>query len=334
MIIRKTNNLSLKKSYINRIIEDLGLTQDGSPRSIYEGRIASNFTLLTKEKGEILVRSYPAGYSQDQISLEIESLLFFSNQKVPVPNILLFQDGEILKCYKNQWVFAYQMIDGKSPCQADLSNDLSKQTAEILGRFFTASSQYISKDKIAVNDQKFIQNLFFKFKKKYSFLLKYLPIQEMDKLLKNKDLENWLDKSKKGLVHGDYFFENILIKNNKIVGIIDFGDVYYGSIVTDLIIGSIEFSVDATETFRIEWMKTFLENLHSWLIIFELSAARFVDLLRINCIRFMIYTIPFDLADGFPPENNRYLTRFVTLNRPELTTAINEIFSELGVTSL
>lgn len=332
MITSNTNNRILNKGYLNRIIEDLGLTQIGSPKTTNEGRIASNFILLTKEKGEILIRSYPVSYPQDQIFREINSLLFFSKQKIPVPNILLFQDGEKLKCYANQWVFAYQMIDGESPCQADLSNYLSKLSAEALSKFFIASSQYISKNEKAVNDQKFIQKLFFKFKKEYPFLLGYKPIQEMDKFLTNNDLEFWLEKGKKGLVHGDYFFENILVKDNKIVGIIDFGDIYYGCMVTDLIIGSMEFSVDVTETFRTEWMKTFLENLQPWLITFDLSAARFLDLLRINCIRFMVYTMPSELADDdFLPENNRYFARFVALNKPELVNAITKIFSELGV---
>lgn len=56
-----------------------------------------------------------------------------------------------------------------------------------------------------------------------------------------------------GIVHGDYFFENILInKEKEVIGLIDFGDAYYGHLLNDIVIGVMEASVIDNGIFNLD----------------------------------------------------------------------------------
>ncbi|APJ03490.1 phosphotransferase [Silvanigrella aquatica] len=250
--------------------------------------------------------------------------MYFYDRKLSVPKLLPFNNGCFVKKINELCFFAYEIIDGKSPKQVDLSNYLAQEAAILLSNFFKISSQYETKNKTPINDIKSIHNMFINFKNKFLSQIDYSYFHEIENFFANIKIDSWLEKNEKGLVHGDYFFENILLKKNKIVGIIDFGDVYYGNMVNDLVIGAMEFSVDTLEVFNLQWMQSFLGILK-----FNLTSVYFLDLMRLNCIRFMTQTIPDEIYSGHTPCQNRYLNRFKKLHDQDLISKIENIFIDL-----
>jgi Ser/Thr protein kinase RdoA (MazF antagonist) len=322
---RLVENVDVTQEEFVKILQGLGLTPSGSQRKPKEGRIATNLIVATCEQGDVLVRLYPSSYSHERVKLEVEALVFLAKRQVPVPQLIPFLDSVFVKEFEGRFVFAYKITDGSSPSQSDLSASLAEKAARALGSLLDASTAFADPKRQPVNEESFIANLFYQFTEMHPELRATPELQTMRAFLKRNSCEAWLGNSISGLVHGDYFFGNILIRDDKVVGIIDFGDAYYGHVVSDLVIGSMEFSVNAEEVFDLGWMAVFLRALAPWIDKLDLSPAMFLDLLRLNCIRFAVYTLPAELAAGQSPERNRYVARFMNLVDLDFAARICEL---------
>jgi Ser/Thr protein kinase RdoA (MazF antagonist) len=322
---RLVENVDVTEEQIAAILHDLGLTPSGSLRKPNEGRIATNLVIATQEQGDVLVRLYPSSYSRERVHLEVGTLSFLAKKQVPVPQLIPFVDSVLVKEYEGRPVFAYKTIDGSCPSQADLSAPLAGAAAKALGKLLDASSTFAEFKGQPVNDGEFIADLFHQFMAAHPQVLVAQEFQAMLAFVKRDNCESWLKTSISGLVHGDYFFENIIVRDSEVVGIIDFGDVYHGRIVADLVIGAMEFSVNADESFDLEWMEAFMGPLAPWLRKLDLAPEMFLDLLRLNCIRFAVYTLPPELAQGQTPAQNRYVARFMNLLNSEFASRISEL---------
>jgi Ser/Thr protein kinase RdoA (MazF antagonist) len=325
MTQRLVENVDVTQEQIVAILHDLGLTPKGSPRKPNEGRIATNLIIATQEEGDVLVRLYPSSYSRERVQLEVETLDFLAKRQVPVPHLIPFQDSILVKEYEGRPVFAYKTIEGSSPSQADLSASLAEAAAKALNKLLGASSACTVAKGQPLNDGKFIANLFHHFTAADPELLVNQELQAMRDFLERSHCESWLETSMSGLVHGDYFFENIIVRDGGVVAIIDFGDVYHGRIASDLVVGAMEFSVNTKEDFELGWMSAFLVPLTPWLCRLDLAPAMFLELLRLNCIRFAVYTLPPELAQGQSPAQNRYVRRFIKLLHPEFAARVSEL---------
>lgn len=186
-----------------------------------------NTTIITKtSSGKFVVRIYrQAKKSIDSIKLEIDFLQYLGKNSVLVPSIIKNNNGEYLTEVEADG-FIWQIIvmdfaDGVHV--AEYSAQLAKHLAK------TQASMHILSDS-------YYQNITYKVEELYC-LREELFVKRIDQSkLNNAQLVDFLERAKNytvsldrdlpsGLCHLDYDTDNIIVKNNSLVAVLDFDDL-------------------------------------------------------------------------------------------------------------
>ena len=142
-----------------------------------------------------------------------------------------------------------------------------------------------------------------------------------------------LNNSPLGIVHGDFFFENTLRTNDdNLVGVIDFGDCFFGSMLHDIAVGAMEFSVREGEQLDIEAFDAFLSPFSSWFAESATDLELFRTTLLANWVRYSTHLIALGLDEGeqlsslVTIEYNPYVDRFQRCLQPESLAYVSSRF--------
>ncbi len=251
---------------------------------------------------EVVVKYYPVDFRLESGSpeFEVEALSFLSTNGFPVPTPFLKRDDHL--------VFSYQLLPGKTP---KLSLEIVKRCGAFLREMLQITERYIPEKEVPDGDLDHI-------------LRAYRDSQlkepgEMCAHVTRGDLRERLERTPKGIVHGDYFAENLLV-NGDDLALIDFGDAYYGHLVMDIVIGAMEFSVLDDESWDLEFFKAFIDENREWLQKNQIDFELFYDLLLVNCFRFAIYLLP---------EDKCYVIHFHQLKDQSLKESLEEVYPHL-----
>lgn len=312
---------------------DVIKTKGSSPDS---GRIASN-TIVQTEKGRVMVRFYPESMPDKLetgfVEFEVAALRFLASKGSRVPAPLSFTSGDYLKKEGVYKTFAYKLLPGKQVSMDSITEAQVGKIGTFLANMLETSSAF---DKASVKgtpptgDIPYISDILERRLSQdvYSGLSGHEEIKLMKEFLKKESLSKTLKRTPQGVVHADFFDENVLVNEQGVFSLIDFGDAYYGAVVQDAAIGCMEFSIRG-EKWNLDFARTFLDPLKPWLSKNKISGGEFVDLIMLNCVRFMVYTLPFTLEEGNILEKNNYLKRFKTLRTDsELRTQITKLIDE------
>lgn len=327
---RITPKIALSAEKASEILNSFGLTLTDSVREVGGGRIANNLIAKTKEQGDVIIRLYPKTYGISKVAFEADVLRHFSDSGVMVPapinltasrqnfnNILQLDEIDI---------FVYRALPGKTLTQDQLSVPVAKVAGAALYNLVSASVKYQPTKLLLHGNLGFISGLL-RAAKERDAAFAMLPVAaEMETIITDKNTVESLAKTSKGIVHADFFFENLLLKDGNVTGILDFGDAYYGHVVNDAIIGAMEFSVQSDETWNINMWHSFMQENSPWLKHEPLSPELMRSILLANCIRFAVYTLPFTQQEGLPIETNKYIQRFLAIKHDDLGEKLEESF--------
>jgi Ser/Thr protein kinase RdoA (MazF antagonist) len=179
-----------------------------------------------------------------------------------------------------------EYIEGEQLSELNINKRLIKQIGEILGRLhkLTYGKKFLGK-----SWKKYVWDLaqfslvvsdYLKIKNHLSPDLNNLvePIIGQWKLkVKN------LDKMRKGVVHNDYHHNNILIKKDKVVGIIDFGDSIYSWFAGDLAIALSHLNFNNKENF-FRLIKSFLTGYEKNFKLNRLEKNNLIFLIKMRAV--------------------------------------------------
>jgi Ser/Thr protein kinase RdoA (MazF antagonist) len=217
-------------------------------------------------------------------------------------------------------IFLYKALDGSSVSQAELSVRLAAEAGKALAELTPHAASFNPTGVLPQGDLGFIAGLLRATKERDELLASHPIASEMERIVSDGELSRALERSTSGVVHGDYFFENVLANQTRteICGVLDFGDAYIGAIANDVLIGAMEFSVLEDESWDLDCFDAFLRAHKSWLRREGLTAVIAKKLLLANCVRFAVYTLPFSHAEGISIEYNKYIARFIKLLSTDL----------------
>ena len=305
--------MSDNQTLLNETLTHLGLHAEGEAISPEEGLIASNFFVETAERGKIVIRANELG-ENTSIGFEVRALDFLAQHDAPVPTVIPFTDNAIEKHLAGKRVIAYVPIEGDTLSADELNSPaLASEAGNLLGRIIEPSEQYSPVEDEPDGDVTFIRGITEDFLTRYPDLKDARFFNQALSDLSSEDFADALKKSPQGIVHADFFYENIIKRDGKLVGVIDFGDAYYGALVTDIAIGAMEFSVlEGDEQWKPELFEAFLGPHAEWLRNNNISFDTFQNVLLINCLRFAVYTLGFEREDDplSPVDQNRYVQRY------------------------
>tara|TARA_Y100000310_G_scaffold68865_1_gene64198 strand:- start:173 stop:1120 length:948 start_codon:yes stop_codon:yes gene_type:complete len=231
--------MKLTKTQAEKICNSYSLGEFKSVKPIREGWVNHNFTLTT-EKGKFIVQVFSSGFDkwkQGRMKLQIKVLRHLKKKNFPyeTPDPIKNNKGDyVLKLGKNHlWV--YKRIEGKTKKRIDEKE--FREIARLLAEYHKYTKELEAKEK---DFSEFINWQF----KKYQKLGKVKAKDRVDRvMLKNLDFyEDILRKIKKIdfgknwiVTHSDIHNGNLLYKNDKIVGLIDFDLIGSGPRVKDII---------------------------------------------------------------------------------------------------
>ncbi len=180
--------------------------------------------------------------NEDNFEKEVFFYNFF-NEKIPVPKIRFFDNSKMIY---DKYFMIYNKIEGDNLySQWHLMNDserkdIIKQLCVILRTInkssyknfthqFKLHSSFNWHDKVLYNIKKSLKKI------KQKKLLSRKTIEKINSFVKKNHAV--LSEQKMALVHGDVHFDNILVKKNKIFGILDFEkmDLYSLDFTLDVI---------------------------------------------------------------------------------------------------
>ena len=332
---RIIEKLDLSKEHIGKILWSFGLTRNGDIRPVGGGRIANNLLISTIEKGDIIIRAYPHAYGETKVRFEVDVLRHLSERGCDVPCPLsLARNRKVhsaLLSLSDLEIFVYPALRGTTINQCELNKSLAGSAGKALATIASHSISFSAADLMPQGDLGFIAGLLRAAKERDAALASHQITAEMEQVLSNAELVRALDATSQGIVHADFFFENILANDQRseVTGVLDFGDAYYGAVVNDVVIGAMEFSVSDKETWDISSWGAFIKENQTWLRREKFASQNMRKLLLANCIRFAMYTLPFSYADGDSLEKNRYVRRFLNITNTKLGDELESSWKEI-----
>lgn len=329
---RIVKKIELSIRDVERVLWACGLSPTGDPEAVGGGRIANNILIKTTQLGDVIVRAYPFAYGDAKIRFEVDTLQHLSERGCDVPRpIRLVRERsghQAIYTTPDVQIFLYQALPGSTLQQSELSPKVATAAGRALAKILPHAASFTPADLVPQGDLGFIAGLLRAAKERDENLAINPIVAEMEAILSDGTLARALAKCSHGVVHADYFFENILADGERsaVTGILDFGDAYYGSIINDVVIGAMEFAVSVDESWNLDSFDLFVRECRAWLVKERLSADLMRRLLLANCIRFGIYTLPFSNAEGIPTSANRYLKRFKAIRDSGLGRDLEEIW--------
>ena len=321
----------------DNILADLQLNIAGEIKSSEHGRIAKNLITPTVECGNVLVRFYPC--ELDNVKLETGSvefevralqILHEFNLPVPVPLLFINDSRQYINRIGTFNVFAYKMLPGRPLKRQELTPETALACGQLLSRLIEAASNFVplNGDYRSKGDIEHLIVIAGKLSTKHPELKENPRFIEMLRFTEQPSIHESLSQTPMGIVHGDFFHENVLVdddSNHHVIptGIIDFGDAYYGHLIMDICIGAMELSFVQDAELDLHCLREFLRPNMKWLVDNQIDCNLFIDLLLVNCFRFAMYTYD----DCF--DTNPYCKRFKDLSAPHVKNQIHEIYSHL-----
>ena len=206
----------LNKEEIEEIILLYGLKKLQKFSPIKEGIENTNYIIIINNTKYILT-IFEKRVKEQDLPFFCELILKLNKLGFKCPRPLINLENSPISNFKNKKLTIFTFIDGKS------KNYLDPKDCKLIGieaaKLHKLTSSFKIKRKNALSVTSW-RKMFKNIKENCSSIHKDLP-----KLIESNltDIEkNWPDNLPQGIIHADLFSDNIIFKNNKVNGIIDF----------------------------------------------------------------------------------------------------------------
>lgn len=233
MKLLSKNQIKITKKNISEILKNWKIF-DFKMSELKGGIENTSLKIKTSDRVYVL-RIYKQANDKNEITIksELDFMNFLFNKGLPVPKIFKNYKSSFLsktKILNKTW---YSMLMNFVP--GGHVDEYNKKTvcnlAKIMAKLHLASIEYSAKSKKK-----------FKFKKYENEFVKKIKIDR----LKDKKVKEFIERSKmhifeyknlpSAIIHADLTSDNFLVLNNDIEAIIDFDDMYFGYVISDIAI--------------------------------------------------------------------------------------------------
>ena len=219
----------LDRRELAEIIEDYGLVKLLAASGIPSGSVNTNY-LLETARGKHLLRIDEVKGELD-VKRELDLLLFLRKHGFPCPQPLADRKGRHYRETDGKCVSVYRYYEGH-PLRAErVTNGVLENIGRVLADLHTIGKSY----------KKGIDNRF-SFERvadTYAEVRGRLPAY-FKRIVRTLDdeldyLQNYLEsKLPKGIIHGDLFHDNLIVKGDKLIAVLDFEAACRGKFIFDL----------------------------------------------------------------------------------------------------
>jgi homoserine kinase type II len=218
-----------KKDFIS-ILSNHSLGEYKGYAAIAEGTVQTNYILITSS-GKYVFKYYE-NRPRESVLFESSLIAFLKSKKYPCPGIYKDKDANYVGNYENKPYVILEFIDGS---YLDTSNNRQiKQLIREVAKLHNLTHEY--KPTNVELRWNYSDELCLKLAKKEASKINTKESRDKLKWLEEEVHRLKLPKTlPKGICHCDLYYSNILFKNNKLVGLIDFDDANYTYLLFDLV---------------------------------------------------------------------------------------------------
>jgi len=305
----------LDKRELADIIEDYGLVRLISASGISTGSVNTNY-LLETARGKHLVRVDEVK-SELEVKRELDLLLFLRKHGFPCPQPVADRKGRHYREFGGKYLSVYRYYDGHVMRPERITNPQLENVGRALADLHTIGKSY----KKGIDNRFSFERVADVYNQVRGRLPSYFKriVRTLDDEVEY--LQSYLEgKLPKGIVHGDLFHDNILIKSDKVVAILDFEAACRGKFIFDLatVVNALCFDGEQYQLKRFEALIAGYEALRA-LSLAEWDA--FPNELRFSALRFTVnrlhafYLNPVDEAHRINRDFREFYDRLMILRR-------------------
>ena len=272
----------LDKPALDELVDDYSLVRLTGSHGISAGSVNTNYVLDTA-RGKHLLRVDEVKGELD-VKRELDLLLFLRKHGFPCPQPLADRKGRFYREFGGKWVSLYRWIDGHVVAVERLTAARLEHAGRTLAELHQIGRAY----------KKGIENRFSyeRVAEIYGTVRDRLPAY-FKRIVRALDdevdyLAHYLDtKLPRGIIHGDLFHDNLLLKGDKVVAVLDFEAAARGRFVFDLAtaVNALCFVREHYDLKRFEALMQGYESLRP-LSLAEWDA--FPNELRLSALRFTV----------------------------------------------
>lgn len=228
-MIKKTK---LNRKSIVKILEDYDLGEVQNFHLIKNGLMHSNHFLQT-DKGKYILRVFE-GRCDDEAMLEMKTLERLNRANVLVPKIYLTTCGKYFSKHGKKRVAVFQFMNGAHIDDKQATVKQIRSVAANMGAIHVALKGFKPKEIGTKSgyDAKYVKKLLRYIKKENPDFPSELKAYVLD-VLKELNLSEQSELPM-GMNHGDMFDDNVLFEGEKVSGVLDFDDCFYGNLLSDV----------------------------------------------------------------------------------------------------
>jgi homoserine kinase type II len=272
----------LDKRELAEVVEDYGLVKLNAANGVANGSVNTTY-LLETPRGKHLLRVDEVK-GELEVKRELDLLLFLRKHGFPCPQPLADRKGRHYRELSGKCLSLYRWYDGHVLRNERITPGQLENIGRVLADLHTIGKSY----------KKGIENRF-SFERVahlYGEVRHRLPAY-FKRIVRTLDdeveyLSNYLEsKLPKGIIHGDLFHDNLIVKGEKVVAVLDFEAASRGKFVFDLAtaVNALCFDGEQYSLKRFEALIAGYESLRA-LSLAEWDA--FPNELRFSALRFTV----------------------------------------------
>jgi homoserine kinase type II len=193
----------------------------------------SNF-FVKAGKNRFVLRIFEHARSEEQAVLEVKILEKNKKGGLPVPAIIRLRNGKCFSEFEGKRAALFSFLKGAHVNIGKASPEQIRSVGLMMGKMHRVMRGFRAKE------------MFSKEKYDKSYALRFLARVKKENPELPGEIERYVVRNleaikqpelPQGIVHADMYGDNVLFKNNKVSGVLDFDDCFYGDLLTDIACG-------------------------------------------------------------------------------------------------
>jgi len=283
---------------------------------------------VATDTGKYVVKIYEAmGATTANVLFEINVMDYVYKSGIKIPRVLDTKAGSLYSIINGKYVIVMDFVDGMNMEKKEISDQVLAQVAEQTGKMDAALANYKGAEATRVNYEFDLKN-FLMLEDKVGLLS---AVFEKDMFIgvfnRFRDIKPAFDSQPAGLIHNDIVLHNLLVKDNQLQAIIDFGDIAFSPYIQNVAVAfchtifAYNYKPHQAKLFLDAYTKYRTVSAAELQLLFDLVLARFAMLI----VEFNRWNIEYgedQLRTEFITDHYAFMKRFSEFGRDSFNTLL------------
>lgn len=305
--------IELDREQIHAMLLDYPLEDLGEPRPLVAGIINTNYQFRASAR-EYLLRLYPPERSAEALRFELSTLSHLAAGGFPCPRVTSDRQGRQFRWSEahGRYYVVLEFIPGETLARAAIGLGVARQIGRLFADMQRILTGFVPEGSKPSADLEFIAEL----GARTLARLEALPGE--GPAVAQRLREVWtqsharlsaVSDAQVGVVHADLYFDNIIVVDDQITGVIDFDDSYWGLFVIDLAVVLMEFGFVEAEILDFTLGEQLLREVFTHRPEARAEAHLLYDSMVCACYKYLGYTAGLSDYAGAKLLSNEYIAR-------------------------